>query len=148
MSTTSTAATPTRFQRRRVAGWRKPAGSFVVTRPSRFSNPWRVSEMPDGWEVRHVRTGAVGCVHAERVDAHRCAVALFTNDLHDGRLPVSVEDVRRELAGRDLGCSCPLDLPCHADVLLAVAAEESAATDGESPHHRSGQGSEGNNSRP
>jgi hypothetical protein len=26
-----------------------------------------------------------------------------------------------ELAGRDLACWCPLDQPCHADVLLMVA---------------------------
>jgi Domain of unknown function (DUF4326) len=31
-----------------------------------------------------------------------------------------------ELRGHDLGCTCPLDGPCHADVLLRVANE---------PHH-------------
>ncbi|MFB6392588.1 DUF4326 domain-containing protein [Polymorphospora sp. 2-325] len=34
---------------------------------------------------------------------------------------VTVEDVRRELAGKHLACWCPLDQPCHADVLLEVA---------------------------
>lgn len=34
---------------------------------------------------------------------------------------VTVEDVRRELAGKDLACWCPLNQPCHADVLLEVA---------------------------
>lgn len=34
---------------------------------------------------------------------------------------VTVDDVRRELAGRDLVCWCPLDEPCHADVLLELA---------------------------
>jgi hypothetical protein len=29
--------------------------------------------------------------------------------------------VRRRLKGRDLGCTCPLHLPCHVDVLLEVA---------------------------
>ena len=29
--------------------------------------------------------------------------------------------VRAELAGRDLMCWCPLDQPCHADVLLELA---------------------------
>lgn len=29
--------------------------------------------------------------------------------------------VRRRLAGRDLACWCPLDQPCHADVLLRIA---------------------------
>jgi hypothetical protein len=27
----------------------------------------------------------------------------------------------RELRGRDLMCICPLDIPCHADVVLRVA---------------------------
>ena len=29
--------------------------------------------------------------------------------------------LRRELAGRDLACWCPLGQPCHADVLLELA---------------------------
>nr|WP_272896981.1 DUF4326 domain-containing protein [Mycolicibacterium tusciae] len=33
----------------------------------------------------------------------------------------STEDVRRELRGHDLVCWCPLDSPCHADVLLELA---------------------------
>jgi len=41
--------------------------------------------------------------------------------LRAGKLRVSVEDVRRELAGRDLACWCPLDGPCHADVLIEIA---------------------------
>jgi len=33
-----------------------------------------------------------------------------------------IEDVIRErLVGHDLVCWCPLDSPCHADVLLALA---------------------------
>lgn len=35
--------------------------------------------------------------------------------------PVTVADVRWHLAGRDLACWCPLDQPCHADVLLEIA---------------------------
>ena len=34
---------------------------------------------------------------------------------------VTVDDVRQELAGHDLACWCPLDQPCHADVLLELA---------------------------
>lgn len=30
-------------------------------------------------------------------------------------------EIRAELAGRDLACWCPLDQPCHADVLLELA---------------------------
>lgn len=44
-------------------------------------------------------------------------------------LKVTVEDIRRELAGKDLACWCPLPPPgepdiCHAAVLLAVARGE------------------------
>ena len=49
------------------------------------------------------------------------AVRHYEEDLRAGRLPVTVEDVRRELRSRDLACYCALDVPCHADVLLAVA---------------------------
>jgi hypothetical protein len=38
-----------------------------------------------------------------------------------GRLRVTVEDVRRELRGRDLYCFCKPGEPCHADVLIEVA---------------------------
>ncbi|MGC7247308.1 DUF4326 domain-containing protein, partial [Mycobacteroides abscessus] len=31
------------------------------------------------------------------------------------------DTIRRELRGHDLACWCPLDQPCHADVLLEIA---------------------------
>jgi hypothetical protein len=31
------------------------------------------------------------------------------------------EDIRASLRGLDLACWCPLDQPCHADVLLEIA---------------------------
>jgi hypothetical protein len=51
------------------------------------------------------------------------AVRLYHDDLLAGRLTVTVDDVKRELRRRDLACYCPLDEPCHADVLLTVANE-------------------------
>lgn len=38
-------------------------------------------------------------------------------------LKFTIEDVQRELRGKDLACYCPLDRPCHGDVLLEVANE-------------------------
>ncbi|SII07108.1 Uncharacterised protein [Mycobacteroides abscessus subsp. abscessus] len=32
-----------------------------------------------------------------------------------------IRDRMTELAGHDLACWCPLDQPCHADVLLELA---------------------------
>ncbi|MDP9386457.1 MAG: DUF4326 domain-containing protein [Actinomycetota bacterium] len=34
---------------------------------------------------------------------------------------MTVEDVKQQLRGADLACYCPLNEPCHADVLLEVA---------------------------
>jgi hypothetical protein len=40
--------------------------------------------------------------------------------------------VRAELGGLDLACWCPLDGPCHADVLLDVA-NKAEGRDGSGP---------------
>jgi hypothetical protein len=86
-------------QLRRRRGWRKPDGAVVVARPSRWGNPFPIGP------------------GRSRVEA----VAAYERALAAGDLPFTVHDVRRELAGRDLCCWCPLDESCHADVLLRVA---------------------------
>lgn len=88
---------PRRHQRSRRPGARLPAGVVVVTRPTRWGNPHPL---------------ALGRPEAVR---------RYRDDLLAGRLVVTVDDVRRDLRGRDLACYCPLDEPCHADVLLEVA---------------------------
>jgi hypothetical protein len=92
---------PRRVQLRRVAGWRKPQGAVVVARPTRWGNPYVIGPA------------------RSRADA----VALFEQAIRssDSALGFTAEDVRRELVGRDLACWCPLDEPCHADVLLRLA---------------------------
>jgi hypothetical protein len=40
--------------------------------------------------------------------------------------PENLNAVRRDLAGHDLACWCPLDQPCHADVLLELANADPA----------------------
>ncbi|QBE68375.1 hypothetical protein SynWH8101_0785 [Synechococcus sp. WH 8101] len=49
---------------------------------------------------------------------------MFREHLHHH--PELVALARRELAGFDLACTCPLDQPCHADVWLEVANQPSA----------------------
>ena len=100
---------PTRVLFSRTRGWRKPPGTVLVAGPTRWRNPFLVA--------------ADGTSNRER------AVAEFRAALEEGRLDVSIEDVRHQLRGRNLGCWCPLDRPCHADVLLEVAnrAEDSLA---------------------
>ena len=90
---------PRRVQVQRSKGWRKPAGTVVVARPSRWGNPFRVGV--DG-------------------DRREC-VGRYRAALLGGSLPYTPADVRRQLAGHHLACWCPPGEPCHADVLLAVA---------------------------
>jgi hypothetical protein len=37
------------------------------------------------------------------------------------------DEIRAALAGKNLACWCPLDKPCHADVLLELANQPPAA---------------------
>lgn len=98
-----------RIQRKRTRGWRAPAGVVNVTRPSDWSNPFSVGPtvlFDDGKTLRRVEI------------TRHLAVDLFAAWVAQ----LGWEDqIRRELAGRDLMCWCALDQECHADVLLAIA---------------------------
>ncbi|MGZ4443678.1 MAG: DUF4326 domain-containing protein [Nocardioidaceae bacterium] len=97
---------PRRVRLQRTRGWRKPDGVVVVSRPSRWGNPFAIGELADG----SVRTRAE-------------AIELFRDALMNDRLGYTMADVRRELAGKDLACWCPYGEPCHADLLIEVANE-------------------------
>lgn len=101
---------PKRVQLRRSKGWRKPEGAVVVARPTRWGNPWRVGEPG-------VRTAAEAVAHfRERLVGPRASFYCETTS-HMGRIRANIGDLR----GKDLCCWCPLDQPCHADVLLELA---------------------------
>ncbi|MER5875514.1 DUF4326 domain-containing protein [Streptomyces sp. NPDC001910] len=130
-----TSTDPRRIQRRRTKGWRAPADAVYVGRGSKWGNPCTQIRMPalDGseWE-REGRLGKTSgqhhaFVHPDKtvtshlvLDATReQAVEMFRRWLTDATSLAAA--VREQLAGRDLMCWCPLDEPCHADVLLEVA---------------------------
>lgn len=92
-----TSVVPRRLQRSRRKGDRLPTGTVVVSRPTRWGNPHPLSLGRDE------------------------AIRRYRHDLLAGRLPVTVDDVQRELRGRDLACYCPVDESCHADVLMEIA---------------------------
>ncbi|SKO19942.1 Uncharacterised protein [Mycobacteroides abscessus subsp. abscessus] len=108
-----------RIQRKRTAGWQMPKGAIYVGRPTRWGNPW----------VVHIHSPSCGpellacpdCIAEDRADAatkYRHAVLYPLAE----QPPVPTPDeIRAELRGRDLACWCPLDQPCHADVLLEIA---------------------------
>lgn len=100
---------PIRVQRRRTRGYRLPPNTRCVTRPGPFGNTVAVPAPPGDFAA-----------HAVAVAAYRCW--LLAPEQAEYR-----ERVRRELRGYNLACYCRPDLPCHADVLLAVANAEPGA---------------------
>lgn len=108
---------PSRIQRKRTKGWRMPEGAVYVGRPTVWGNPWR--EGSTGWTVLPGgfidREPHPPLTRAEAVESFRNAVE---HDMQDEDYAASL---RFALAGRDLACWCPLDQPCHADVLLELA---------------------------
>ena len=94
-----TMTAPQRVQLRRTKGWRKPEGAISVARPHKWGNPFVVGE-------HDIRTA-------------EDAVRLYRQWLPGSPLYQELG----ELAGHDLMCFCPLDRPCHADILLEIANE-------------------------
>ena len=130
-----------RLQLSRQKGFRLPDDAVSVARPSRFGNPFAFDELgfvysPGGnwW----------GCWTEEA--ARSFAVELFDMLLSNGaggpagpinypmRGELQMLDNIRErilndldmLRGKRLACWCPVDRPCHADVLLRALEWEAA----------------------
>lgn len=111
---------PERIQQRRTKGWRKPENTVSVARPSKWGNPYRI--VPSGgrgpfdvWVGDWLIAQATDLPRAREIAVERYRNALV-NGIH-GLYPKSL----RELRGKNLMCFCPLDQPCHADVLLELA---------------------------
>lgn len=104
-----------------------PEDAIYVGRPSRWGNPWRVQPVPrTAWD--HETPYTV-------VDAEGNSLGTFRNE--ERARYWAVIGFRRDFAGdaarlwgRDLACWCPLDQPCHADVLLELADAPSPTTGG------------------
>jgi hypothetical protein len=116
-------AAPQRLQRRRTAGWRAPQGAVYVGRPTRFGNPARIIDADHGLVVEWPGGGTVG-TWTTTSEARKYARDLFEHWINQPEQAALRDLVRDTLAGRDLLCWCPLDQPCHADVLLRLANQE------------------------
>ena len=95
---------PKRVQLRRTKGWRMPPNTVRVCRPTKWGNPYRVGD----YDWRKL------CFIETRAEAVRLYV-------ERGCADAAAEAARALLRGKNLACWCPLDQPCHADVLLDIA---------------------------
>ena len=83
--------------RMRADGWRMPENTVCVNEGTPWENPYSHHAMRD------------------RVGAVKWFRALYDYDTEYR------DEVVRVLRGKNLACLCPLDGPCHADVLLEWA---------------------------
>lgn len=97
---------PVRIQLRRVKGWRMPENTVKVSRPGPFGNPFVVTEDRG---------------QSEAVSAFRSWLSVDGCDAGMPERKRRILDGLDELRGKNLACWCPLDAPCHADVLLELA---------------------------
>jgi hypothetical protein len=117
---------PVRLQRRRKKGFKlvSPNGLPVlyVGRGSRWGNPYIVGVHGDAKEVvekyrlliEHIFDGLTGVnIPVMQYQLDYCVGA--------GQAPILRTETIFSLRGYNLSCWCPLDKPCHADVLLDAA---------------------------
>jgi hypothetical protein len=103
-----------------------PVGAVYVGRPGRWGNPFQIrgivmSDHPL-WAFYRRFLGENGYTpHGLNlvIETSFDAVVLHREMLRRNR--VLQEQIRHDLAGRDLVCWCPPTSCCHADTLIAVA---------------------------
>ncbi|WP_315913598.1 DUF4326 domain-containing protein [Arthrobacter sp. lap29] len=123
-----------RIQRKRIAGWRMPANTVYVGRGTAWGNPYKVEKFRDGLSdaAFKVYEPEIDRLHTFFYDdvsdyaLHGKPAAKKAVDLYLIHwLPLAdVAELKAALSGKNLSCWCPLDQPCHADVLLELANQE------------------------
>ena len=89
-----------------------PSDTIIVTRPSKWGNPYKVGEKYiSNKGLIEIKTAqqAVNMYKQSVLGIYEC--------------PVNKKQIKKELKGKNLACFCPLDTPCHADFLLEIANE-------------------------
>lgn len=82
-----------RISYNRYTGQKLPENARLVTRPSKYGNPYKVSTYG-------------------RLEALRLYREYLEKAIAEGRIDL------KPLIGKDLACSCKLSEDCHADILL------------------------------
>lgn len=115
---------PERIQLSRRKGWRKPENTVVVARPSKWGNPFRVGQEQIESRDRAVQWFANWLTNTVDTEGRYVHGEPDYHGASASKRP-SRDDIQRALAGKNLACWCPLDQPCHADVLLKLANGDS-----------------------
>lgn len=117
---------PDRIQLKRAKGWRKPEGAIVVSRPSRWGNPFVVGIDGDVDQCVNLYRRWLNGEISEADTNWRLelkARGMNSETIWMGKQLIWAGHLD-SLRGHDLCCWCPLDQPCHADYLLMIANQE------------------------
>lgn len=108
-----------------------PEGAVYVGRPTIWGNAARVGDCGECWwgqhEGEHHPMTAQDAVDEYRigmeatVEAEASIGTMTAEELRMTGVSGVQVDLFADIRGRDLVCWCPLDQPCHADVLLELA---------------------------
>lgn len=129
---------PHRVQLSRKKGWRMPDNTISVARPGFWGNPHAVHRGQIHWDGEAVdKNGeqvlsgpwlctlfpdrSAGFWFPTKAAAIAKAVELYRWKMTTEGLWTNAQRRLSELTGKNLACWCPLDQPCHADVLLELA---------------------------
>lgn len=99
---------PLRVQRSRRKGYKLPEGTVVVTRGTKWGNPFDSADAFEQW-----------LLHGTIPDRQQ-----LVEELSDGMIRMrrhAILESLDELKGKQLACFCTLDTKCHADVLAKLA---------------------------
>ena len=103
---------PRRIQLKRTKGWRMPPNTVNCARPARWGNPFKIIA---GSVTQASNLGVV----------HKYEQWLTTKNVLAGggwdEAKPTIEEIRRELGGKNLACWCNEGNACHADILLGLA---------------------------
>lgn len=103
---------PIRIQRKRAKGYKMPPNTVSVTRPGKWGNPFVVGEFGTREECLNAFTYLM--------QGNICLTSKSTIDKQK-KYYNHVKENLKELKGKNLACFCPLNKPCHADILLEIA---------------------------
>jgi hypothetical protein len=131
---TTVGCCPVRVQRKRTKGWKMPENTVYVGRGTKWGNPFKIVPVKHGWHVVAEEDGKEHVIL--KTDDYTKAVNLSLESYQYWLMPYTNKDgdidkfflstaqyesIVLELKGKNLACWCPLDKPCHADILLRLA---------------------------
>ncbi|MCX5066605.1 DUF4326 domain-containing protein [Micromonospora lupini] len=107
---------PKRIRWTRFVGASLPPNTSLITRSTRYGNPFPVCEHRSQQQA----VDQFGAFLATRV-VDPAWLCCDRDILRRAERYPTAQQIRRDLAGRDLACACQPGTPCHGDPLLALA---------------------------